>query len=528
MVVPTDTPPENSPNWDDETNRPLDPYAEQFERRKIAKIKGKTVTFDTPIAHDHLAVTTSTGKTWTAEVANLTRNVRIEGSTDGRAHIFIRSTKPQSVRFVEGRYLGPRKLQSSSRRPQLVLGRYSLHFHHCYEGSRGTMVEGCVFYDAGSRVYVPHTSHGITMRDNVSFNSLEAGFWWDFQELTHDTTWERNLVALVMPNGIDSSSLGMMLNQGDGNVARNNVVVYGHHGDPHGHGAYVWEADSEGVWNFENNLSHSNRTGLFVWQNTSLNHTIRNHQSYNDYLAIFHGAYANSYTYTDGYIFGGITRVKATSGNSSGVRFERMTFDGGNRLSHCIDIFPSPVASGVDANAFRECTFQNAPVALLMNTFPIQKEKTRKRVDLIGCNFKNIGNPTAFTKEATADSLFQIQPPHGKCTRIVHSGGETEIEPFAPRHYGTGIGLTGHYFNGQRFEKPAFNRIDSMIMFQQWSYDKATSPTQVHHLITGDEYSIRWTGQIEPQFTQSHKFSLRGAAGFRLWDQWPADPRRLE
>jgi hypothetical protein len=54
-------------------------------------------------------------------------------------------------------------------------------------------------------------------------------------------------------------------------------------------------------------------------------------------------------------------------------------------------------------------------------------------------------------------------------------------------------------------------------MFQQWSFDKAASPTQVHHLILGDEYSVRWSGKIEPQFAGKHKFYLRGAAGFRLW-----------
>jgi hypothetical protein len=99
----------------------------------------------------------------------------------------------------------------------------------------------------------------------------------------------------------------------------------------------------------------------------------------------------------------------------------------------------------------------------------------------------------------------------------VHAGGQSQIEPFAPYHYGTGTGLKGTYFNGRSFDKPAFSRVDSMVMFQQWSFDKGASPTQVHHLITGDEYSVRWTGKVEPQFTESHTFFLRGAAGFRLW-----------
>ncbi len=65
------------------------------------------------------------------------------------------------------------------------------------------------------------------------------------------------------------------------------------------------------------------------------------YESYNDYLAIFHGAYANSYTYTGGYVYRGIVRVKATSGNTSGVRFEKVSFDGGSGSEACVEIYPS-------------------------------------------------------------------------------------------------------------------------------------------------------------------------------------------
>jgi hypothetical protein len=328
----------------------------------------------------------------------------------------------------------------------------------------------------------------------------------------------------VLGNGIDSKTSGMAFGQGDGNVARGNAVVYGHHGDEHGHGGYVWDADNEGVWAFGDNLAHGNGTGVFVWQNTSLNHTVVNHESYNDRLAIFHGAYVNSYAYTGGYVYNGVVRVKATSGNASGVRFERMTLDGAGRLPCCADVYPSPVASGVDHNAFRGCTFKNAPVAVLMNTFPVGGEQTRKHVDLVLCEFVNVGRPTAFTPESTPDSMFQIQPPEGqgRPTRIVHAaaaaaGVAVEIEPFAPYLYGTGTGLTGRYYNGADFDGLAVTRTDTMVRFDQWSYDRAASPTQVHHRITGDAFSVRWTGRVEPHYDGPHTFRLQGGAGFRLW-----------
>ena len=83
--------------------------------------------------------------------------------------------------------------------------------------------------------------------------------------------------------------------------------------------------------------------------------------------------------------------------------------------------------------------------------------------------------------------------------------------------WGKGRGLLGNYYNGSNFDSLAFTRIDSMIMFDQWSIDAKSSPNGVHHLITGDAFTIRWTGRIEAQFTATHTFFLQGAGGFRLW-----------
>lgn len=514
VLVPTDMPGANTFDWDNKLNVPLDTFAEKFERRTITAINGNTVTVNLPFLFNHNQVSTDSGKTWTPEVANLSRNVRIEGTATGRAHIFIRSTMPQNIYYMSGRYLGPRKV-AGLKRPQLVTGRYGIHFHHCQDGSKGSMVIGCAIFDTGNRAYVPHMSHGVTMNHNVAFNCMEASFWWDFQELSHYTTWDGNLTALVSLNGIDGACRGMEMNMGDGNIAKNNVVVYGHNGDVNSQGAYAWNADSEGVWIFENNLSHSNRSGLFVWQNTSLNHTIIGQESYNDHLGVFHGAYINSYTYSNCYFYNALVRVKATAGNSSGVRFENTVFDGDNKRPYVTEIYPSPITSGADYNAFRECTFKNySETAVRINTFPIANENTRKHVSLIKCNFS--GKMVDFTKQSAYDSKVFIQPTSGQSV-VISQAGTSAIASFAPYLYGSGSGLTGEYFNGSNFQDLAFSRVDSMIMFQQWTYDKAASPTQVHHLIKGDNYSMRWTGMIEAQYSETYKFKLQGSGGFRLW-----------
>jgi hypothetical protein len=157
-----------------------------------------------------------------------------------------------------------------------------------------------------------------------------------------------------------------------------------------------------------------------------------------------------------------------------------------------------------------------------MNTFPVGDEQTRKHVDLVLCAFVNVERPTDFTPESTPDSMFRIQPPEGqgRPTRIVHAaaaGAAVEIEPFAPYRYGTGTGLTGRYYNGSNFDRLAVTRTDTMVKFDQWSYDRAASPTRVHHRITGDAFSVRWTGRVEPQYTAAHTFRLQGGGGFRLW-----------
>ncbi len=515
FIVPTEMPDEHCWGYDNNKQEVIDHFGPKFENRIISAISGNNITLDKPLQHRHDAVVADSGKMWTAEVGNISRNVNVEGTEKGRTHMFVRSTSPQSIYYLRGKHLGPRRKQSNSAKTMLVTGRYGLHFHHCMFGSVGSIVEGCVLTDLGNRAFVPHVSHGVTLNNNIVYRGMEASFWWDFQDVSHDCVFDGNLTAYMRWNGIDNGFRGMEMNMGDGNIARNNVVVFAHAKNPHHQGAYVWNADTEGVWIFENNLSHSNRTGIFVWQNTGNNHTIVNFESYNDFVGIFHGAYINSYTYTGGYLYNALLTVKATSGNASGVRFEKMTFDGANKLPFVAELFPSPVTSGADYNAFRECTFKNyKDVALSVNTFLLSDENARKHGSLIKCNFT--GKMVGFTKASLYNSKVYIQPATGNCSLVTQSG-TSRIEPFAPYYYGTGRGLKGEYFNGGNFEQKAFTRLDSMIMFQQWVVDKKFAPFGVHHKITTDRYSMRWTGFVEAQYSEPYKFKTTGGGGFRLW-----------
>ena len=126
-----------------------------------------TRAFNLPIPEVDLSTTIN------AEVFNLTRNVHIEGKAGGRAHVFIRSNSAQSIKYAEFKYLAPRKNEEG------VLGRYSLHFHFCGNGSRGSIVEGVVARKTGNHAFVPHASHGVSFYDCIAYDCLEDAYWYD-------------------------------------------------------------------------------------------------------------------------------------------------------------------------------------------------------------------------------------------------------------------------------------------------------------------------------------------------------------
>ncbi len=79
---------------------------------------------------------------------------------------------------------------------------------------------------------------------------------------------------------------------------------------------------------------------------------------------------------------------------------------------------------------------------------------------------------------------------------------------------GSGTGLLGHYFNdpadGTHFNTPIFDRVDKTINFD-WGGDAPGDGVQ------SDNFSIRWTGQIQPQFTENYTFTTRTDDGVRCW-----------
>jgi len=75
---------------------------------------------------------------------------------------------------------------------------------------------------------------------------------------------------------------------------------------------------------------------------------------------------------------------------------------------------------------------------------------------------------------------------------------------------GTGGGVRGDYFKGMNFENHMLSRIDPKIGFN-WS-EGAPDPK-----VGADNFSIRWTGEVEAAFTETYTFYTNSDDGIRLW-----------
>lgn len=249
-----------------------------------------------------------------AELLNLTRNVRIEGTPEGKTHVFVRSSRPQSIRYVAIRYVAPAfgelrggsRVQGAEERPvgADITGRYGIHFHHNGEASRGSIVEGVVIRDADNHAFVPHASHGITFRDTISYNTANAAYWWDPRSregpsnASNDTVYERAVAALVYPG--DGRDSAFNLADGENNSVIDSVAV-GVQGRGPSNSGFRWPGTEKAIWIFHDNIAHNNAGhGIFVWQNTTGSHVIERFSAYlNGRPGIAHGAYSNSYVYRD-------------------------------------------------------------------------------------------------------------------------------------------------------------------------------------------------------------------------------------
>lgn len=73
-----------------------------------------------------------------------------------------------------------------------------------------------------------------------------------------------------------------------------------------------------------------------------------------------------------------------------------------------------------------------------------------------------------------------------------------------------GTGLTGDYYDNADFTTLKATRIDPVIDFD-WG---AAAPTNT---MGADSYSVRWSGQVEPRYSETYTFYVTADDGARLW-----------
>lgn len=88
----------------------------------------------------------------------------------------------------------------------------------------------------------------------------------------------------------------------------------------------------------------------------------------------------------------------------------------------------------------------------------------------------------------------------------------------------SGLGLRGEYFANADLTGPSVVRVDPTIAFN-W-FQRAPVPG-----MDAESFSVRWTGNLHPEFTETYVFTVQADDGVRLWvndvllvDQWLAGP----
>ncbi len=75
---------------------------------------------------------------------------------------------------------------------------------------------------------------------------------------------------------------------------------------------------------------------------------------------------------------------------------------------------------------------------------------------------------------------------------------------------GNGTGLQGQYFTGQDLTTLTLTRTDGTVNFD-WGNGSAASA------LAADNFSVRWTGQVQPRYSETYTFYTTSDDGVRLW-----------
>ncbi len=183
----------------------------EAEERSIVALNGRLVTIDAPLRHAHYGVLQSISGIvidQRAEVANLTRNITVNGERDSAddfgGHMMFMGSSTVRLSNVEVTRMG-----------QLGrVGRYPVHFHLMGDdGARSYFKSGSIHHTF-QRGLVIHQSNAIQVADNVIFDTVGMQYFLE-DGVEVRNVFERNLglLARTVPDAKSLSS--ELIDRGD-------------------------------------------------------------------------------------------------------------------------------------------------------------------------------------------------------------------------------------------------------------------------------------------------------------------------
>jgi hypothetical protein len=143
----------------------------QAERRTIAAISGNTITLDKKLDYMHFGkITFEVDER--GEVANLTRNIKVQASPDAEqsffgGHIMAMVTSHMYVEGVELNRMGQ----------NLELARYPIHWHLVGDAGKGQYIKNAAIHDTYNRCVTVHGTNDVRVENNVTYNIVGHCFF---------------------------------------------------------------------------------------------------------------------------------------------------------------------------------------------------------------------------------------------------------------------------------------------------------------------------------------------------------------
>ncbi|HTF08690.1 MAG TPA: PA14 domain-containing protein, partial [Asanoa sp.] len=121
-----------------------------------------------------------------------------------------------------------------------------------------------------------------------------------------------------------------------------------------------------------------------------------------------------------------------------------------------------------------------------------------------------LGGASQVTVRAAGDGYDFL--PSGGATNAIATVIEADISTPAPAAVGTGSGLKAEFWNNTTFAgTPTVSRTDPTVNYA-WRYSGSPAPS-----IGTDNFSSRWTGSIEPRYSERYTFTAVSDDTVRLW-----------